>query len=696
NDCDGEVDGAVCDGGLGCAEFNECLGGCGDDPLCAGACQAQTSAEGMALYNAAVACIIDNGCVALPADEQPQCFDQFCGEAIAACLTHHGGGEPPEPGTLTCSEYNDCLGRCAGEQGCFQDCRAAASREALGLHDAAVACVIEAGCFDLPPEASAECQMTFCQAEIDACFSQQPPPEPATTCEAMLMGCAVPNCLPTGDVECARQCVAADAPPEAVERYLDTLECGLNSGCDLSDLLCLQMACGPQIQACIEDNEPPPPPPPADCFDECIQQADQCFQTGVDPLQCDLEQRRCELGCMPDAPCEEWCFIDELECMAMGMPPELCAGMLDACMTACQPVSVCGDGVCGAESCATCPEDCGECPPPDPCVTECDEALEACFAEGTEPIVCDVTHWQCALDCDPEAPCEDRCMAAHELCWVQGNPPEICDEPLFRCMDACLPPPAVCGDGICGAGEGCVGCPADCGACPEPACEDRCMMAMDECFMDPALADPQICELQTELCRLSCDPNAPCDLTCMLEAELCHLDGQDPQVCDEAVQQCFLACEPAPPACGDGMCSADESCGTCPWDCGDCPPAHEGVCDDGVDNDRDGWTDCDDWDCQGVGPCPAEICDDGVDNDGDGFIDCVDWDCGDDPACGPAPEPEICFDGVDNDRDGFIDCVDWDCGDDPACGPAPEPEICFDGLDNDRDGEIDEADCFPF
>jgi hypothetical protein len=43
----------------------------------------------------------------------------------------------------------------------------------------------------------------------------------------------------------------------------------------------------------------------------------------------------------------------------------------------------------------------------------------------------------------------------------------------------------------------------------------------------------------------------------------------------------------------------------------------ETVCDDNVDEDEDGDTDCDDSDCAGVGNCPlAEICTGGA----DGFI----------------------------------------------------------------------------
>jgi Zn-dependent metalloprotease len=92
-------------------------------------------------------------------------------------------------------------------------------------------------------------------------------------------------------------------------------------------------------------------------------------------------------------------------------------------------------------------------------------------------------------------------------------------------------------------------------------------------------------------------------------------------------------------------------------------------------------------------PPPAEVCDDGVDNDGDGNTDCADADCASDPACAPPPA-EVCDDGVDNDGDGNTDCADADCASDPACAPPPA-EVCDDGVDNDGDGDTDcaDADC---
>ncbi len=57
----------------------------------------------------------------------------------------------------------------------------------------------------------------------------------------------------------------------------------------------------------------------------------------------------------------------------------------------------------------------------------------------------------------------------------------------------------------------------------------------------------------------------------------------------------------------------------------------------------------------------VEICNDGIDNDNDGFIDCADFDCN-----SKCPETN-CSDGIDNDSDGFTDCEDNDCKGKSGC-----------------------------
>jgi hypothetical protein len=63
------------------------------------------------------------------------------------------------------------------------------------------------------------------------------------------------------------------------------------------------------------------------------------------------------------------------------------------------------------------------------------------------------------------------------------------------------------------------------------------------------------------------------------------------------------------------------------------PPEMETVCDDRIDEDRDGETDCIDEECLILPMCVETMCSDGIDNEGDGRADCRDFDCRSDPAC---------------------------------------------------------------
>jgi hypothetical protein len=75
------------------------------------------------------------------------------------------------------------------------------------------------------------------------------------------------------------------------------------------------------------------------------------------------------------------------------------------------------------------------------------------------------------------------------------------------------------------------------------------------------------------------------------------------------------------------------------------------VCDDGLDNDQNGLTDCEDPACDSEERCnPENACDDGIDNDLDGFIDCLDDDCSSAAEC-------ACM-VFDSDQDSIADCLD--------------------------------------
>ena len=81
-------------------------------------------------------------------------------------------------------------------------------------------------------------------------------------------------------------------------------------------------------------------------------------------------------------------------------------------------------------------------------------------------------------------------------------------------------------------------------------------------------------------------------------------------------------------------------------------------CTDLVDNDLDGFVDCQDQDCQTFNFCllqenTFEKCSDSTDNDSDGLIDCDDEECAYFTHCMSIDRIEgtidLCKDGIDND-----------------------------------------------
>ncbi|HJQ82505.1 MAG TPA: MopE-related protein, partial [Candidatus Binatia bacterium] len=159
----------------------------------------------------------------------------------------------------------------------------------------------------------------------------------------------------------------------------------------------------------------------------------------------------------------------------------------------------------------------------------------------------------------------------------------VCDatETCAGCAADCVRPGAVCGDGICqaGNGESCVSCPADCNG------------------------------------QQSGKPNG---------RFCCGFSGANPVGCDAS--RCG-ACTTANVSvcCGDGQCSGGETGATCGRDCGACADADgDGVCaNQGDCNDAD----------PAVRPGATEQCTGGRDEDCDALVDCNDPGCATSAAC---------------------------------------------------------------
>lgn len=153
--------------------------------------------------------------------------------------------------------------------------------------------------------------------------------------------------------------------------------------------------------------------------------------------------------------------------------------------------AACGDGSCdGGETCTSCPDDCGVCPPV--CGDKQCDSAETCQS--------------CPGDCGPCAP-----ACGNKKC---ESPTENCQ----NCATDCGKCPVLCGDGTCDATETCSSCAADCcapkcgnGVCDQPT--EDCKTCPSDCGMCPGTAcnpiTSQGCKA-TEQCYLGNDLKPVC------------------------------------------------------------------------------------------------------------------------------------------------------------------------------------------
>jgi hypothetical protein len=209
----------------------------------------------------------------------------------------------------------------------------------------------------------------------------------------------------------------------------------------------------------------------------------------------------------------------------------------------------------------------------DPCTI--DEACVGLSCEGGSP-----------RDCDDGNVCTDDSCNAQGGCEYGFNAATCNDNDVCTEDDTCA-------DGVCSGTVSSVCFEGDCcEAQGHPGCGDE---DVRTCVCD---LEPSCCQsLWTENCVSLISKN---------ECGVCEATTCGDLTCDEeeTCDSCPTDCGPCV-MCGDETCDASESCSSCPDDCGECPPA---VCGDDVC--EDGEETCDECpeDC---GVCPS-VCGDGT------------------------------------------------------------------------------------
>ena len=295
----------------------------------------------------------------------------------------------------------------------------------------------------------------------------------------------------------------------------------------------------------------------------------------------------------------------------------------------------------------------------------------------------------CNYDCKvPGGTCGDRILNEGEECESNAIVPcnMAAGENCYHCK--CVVGAPACGDGKCQVeeGENCKTCLYDCGECV-PYCGngecDRGAYVPENCLNCPR--DCGACVTSTPTCGNNIlETGEECEGTIMTCSTGTCVDCKCSSV----------------PSCGDGRCSyPDESCGTCPLDCGACPGA---VCGNRI---LEGGEECEmlAYPCaQGTCTnCKCEtpsVCGDWICGTGENTFNCCE-DCGcvlAGDACinGNCVQGGTCGDGRCEAGESWVSCCE-DCGclqgDVCKYGICTSPGVCGDGIVDE--GETPETCC---
>jgi hypothetical protein len=258
------------------------------------------------------------------------------------------------------------------------------------------------------------------------------------------------------------------------------------------------------------------------------------------------------------------------------------------CSSSCKLVTVngpfCGDKICNsAETCSTCPGDCGTCPDNIKPVVDITYPLAVTYTSQRTSLIFSVYDDNlnsCTYKLNGFSPVNVASLVNGVNTITGISSITGTNTWTVTCKDNSgntgtdsvtftVTCPPKCGDGTCNGAENCTTCPTDCGICP-PKCGDNICNGAENC---------STCPTDCGICPPKCGDNI-CN-----GAENCSTCPHDCGVC--------------PPKCGDNICNGVENCSTCPHDCGVCPPK----CGDGTCNGNENCTTCP-TDC---GTCPDNI-----------------------------------------------------------------------------------------
>ena len=343
--------------------------------------------------------------------------------------------------------------------------------------------------------------------------------------------------------------------------------------------------------------------------------------------------------------------------------------------TPCNDGDLCTENdVCSAGVCSGVPMDCDdgiECTV-DKCVggicqhdTSACACIEDADCDDSNPCTdntCNLETYSCEFvyntnQCDDNNLCTENDVCLEGLCY--GMPVDCCDNnvctddscnPEIGCVyasntascddgDACTTDD-VCSDGVCS------GVPMD--------CDDGIECTVDKCVGG-------ICQHDDS----ACPPEPYCGDGFVNGDEVCEIEDIQPCTSTEGyigIQTCNQDCMSwsecqTSEYCGDGIINDAEECDDgnnedgdgCSANCileTECTPDETQICDTGLLGVCSAGTQtCDEYGCWGY--CiqdiasSTEICDDGLDNDCDGDTDCDDADCADASECAVLPPPVI-------------------------------------------------------